>query len=155
MQEAKYRALFLNAPGSKKMLKQKMSAPCPDWVTFVEISCAILAALRLTNRKKLKQIIIELQAMWEGMQQTVTYRLGQKKLTRNIFFVATGTGDLCFTCYQFDMCLDLPSHKDICYNPSKEVRKEAEGSNMRTRKDGFLECNTCLEKAADDSVTVD
>ena len=155
MKEAKYRAHILKAPGSVKMQDPRMETSCPDWSTFVEICCAILCALTFPSEQKLKVIMRELQSMWEGMEKSVTYRTGKKRLTRNIFFVVTGTGYLCFTCNQFDLQLTSRQHKDICYKPTREVRRQEEGNNMRTRHDGILECNSCLQGAGDDKVTVE
>ena len=154
MKEAKYRAHILKAPGSVKMQDPRMETSCPDWSTFVEICCAILCALTFPNDQKRQVVVRELQEMWEGMEKSVTYRIGKRRLTRNIFFVATGTGDLCFTCYEFDLQLDSRPHKAICYKSTKEVRNQDEGNNMRTRSTGVLECNSCLLGAQDNKVSV-
>ena len=146
--------MILNAPGSDKMKEARMATPCPDWSTFVEICCAILAAMDITSREKLKLIQRDLQSMWEGMTNSVTYCKGKRNLVRNIFFVATGTGELCLVCHQFDLETTGHHHKDICYKSTPAVRDTDEGSNMRTRSDGKLECNSCLKTAKDDKVTV-
>ena len=154
LREGKYRALILNAPGSKKMKEPRMATTCPDWSTFVEICCAILAALDIPTKHKLRVIQIDLQAMWDGMIDTVMYYKGKRNLIRNIFFVATGTGDMCVICYQFDLEITERHHKAICYKSTAEVRNTPEGNNMKTRRDGRLECNSCLTASQDEKVTV-
>ena len=139
------RAYFLKAGGSKTMENRHFANAFPDMPTFMYICCAMIKALSIVGKAERMTIFYELSALWDNMARRSTTRYLVSNLSRNIFFIATGTGKLCWMCMQFDFVTDQRTHSRVCITQESKMTKDLSRYGVFRNKYGLSACNACFK----------
>ena len=117
----------------------------PNLNKFMRICVAMVQPLGLKNNNLRFKLYRELSNLWIKLGTHALYRYDVSHCARNIFFIATGTGQLCKFCMNFDLTLDPSVHHTICVSEVKREDKPLEYYGLGLNQKSEISCNTCSE----------
>ena len=113
------------------MKSKKYDVNFPTIDEFMTICVVILNGMQIQKPKLRKSLFHQLTKMWENMYVESLVRYDVSNVARNIFFIATGTGILCWKCMQFDFHLEGESHFKVCFNQGKKDIKHLDALGLK------------------------
>ena len=137
------REYFCKAAGCTLMDNPDLHQNFPDLDSFMKICVAIAYACQLLDLKVRYNLYRELTLLWFWMPKKVSFRYKVSHLARNIFFIATGTGVLCWKCMNFDLTDDPSVHHEICTTTEKKEDKPLIYYGLGLNEKKEVVCNCC------------